>query len=126
MSNMRVVLRDVPKMLRDILERAISDELDMEIVSEPISKLMESPRTDDRRLSPDVVISTSDSQPAEGARSLLAQWPRSHVLIITERGGKVLWYELSPRGVDLGEMSPDQLVQTIRSLVRPERKLYEH
>ena len=126
MSNMRVVIRDVPKMLRDILERAISDEIDMEIVSESISKLMVSPRTDDRRLSPDVVVSTSDSQPAEGARSLLAQWPRSHVLIITERGGKVLWYELSPRGVDLGEMSPDQLVQTIRSLVRPERKLYAH
>ena len=109
-------------MLQDILKRAISNEPDMEVIPE----LMVSPQTDDRQLPPDVVIGMSDSQPADSARALLAQWPRSQVLMITERGHKVLRYELLPRGVDLGEMSPDQLVDAIRSLVRPERKPYAH
>jgi hypothetical protein len=33
---------------------------------------------------------------------------------------------VQPRGVDLGERSPDQLVQAIRSAARPERKPYAH
>ena len=33
---------------------------------------------------------------------------------------------VQPRGVDLGEMSPDQLVQAIRSAARPDRKPDAH
>ena len=117
---MRVLINDAPRMLRDILERAILNEPDMEVIGKPTMLLP----TDDRQLPPDVVVGMSDFQPTEGARVLLAQWPHSHVLIITERGHRVFRYELLPRGVDLGEMSPDQLVKTIRSLVHPERKPY--
>jgi hypothetical protein len=73
-----------------------------------------------------VIVGMSDVEPAEGARTLLARWPHSHVLMITARGQRVLRYELLPRGVDLGELSPVQLVGAIRAAVRPESKPYEH
>src|SRR5262245_16597365 len=124
MSNIRVLIRDAPTMLRDILEQAISNQPDMEVISEPVATI---PVPIDRPPSPDVVVvGTSDSDPEEGARALLVRWPGSHVLMITAHGHKVLRYELLPRGVDLGEVSPDQLLQAIRSAVRPERKSYGH
>jgi DNA-binding NarL/FixJ family response regulator len=117
MSNIRVLIRDAPKMLREILEQAISSEADMELIPEPATPT-QAPA--DEQLSPDVVVvGVTDPEPGEGARALLVRWPRSHVLMITARGHKVLKYELLPRGVDLGEMSPGQLVEAIRSAVRP-------
>jgi len=124
MTNIRVLIRDAPTMLRDILEQAISSQPDMEVISEPVAR-KRAPGA--RQLPPDVVVvDVSDSDPGEGARALLLRWPGSHALMITARGHKVLKYELEPRGIDLGEMSPEQLIEAIRSAARPERKPYEH
>jgi DNA-binding NarL/FixJ family response regulator len=124
MSNIRVLIRDAPTMLRDILEQAIASEPDMEVIPEPV---VPAPRPAGQPKAPDVVIAgMSGSDAVEGARTLLGRWPSSHVLMITARGQKVLRYELLPRGVDLGELSPEQLVQAIRSAVRPTRKPYAH
>lgn len=121
MSNIRVLISDAPTMLRDILEQALSREPGIELMSEPAPPPAEESR------SPDVVVvGTSDAQPVEDARALLARWPRSHVLIITSRGQRVLRYKLWPRGVDLGEMSPAQLAEAIRAAARPVRKPYAH
>lgn len=123
MSNIRVLIGDAPTMLRDILEQAISSEPDMEVIPEPVV----APPAAVQLQSPDVVVvGLSDSESAEGARALLARWPHSHLLIITARGQRVLRYELTPRGVDLGEMSPAQLAEAIRAAVRPDRKPYAH
>jgi hypothetical protein len=46
--------------------------------------------------------------------------------MIAARGHRVLKYELLLRGVDLGKMSPAQVVAVIRSAVRPDRKPYAH
>jgi DNA-binding NarL/FixJ family response regulator len=118
-SHIRVLLRDTPTMLRDILERAISHQPDMEVIPEP-----EVPQqAADRPVSPDVVVvNVNDADPGEGARTLLRRWPDSHVLTIAAHGQRVLEYRLLPRGVDLGEMSPDQLVAAIRSAVRLDRE----
>jgi DNA-binding NarL/FixJ family response regulator len=122
MPKIRVLIRDTPTMLRDILEQAISNQPDMEVIAEPAA-----PAPVERRASPDViVVDVSYSDPGEGARALLFRWPTSHALMIAAHGQRVVRYELEPRGVDLGEMSPDQLVQAIRSAARPERKPYEH
>jgi DNA-binding NarL/FixJ family response regulator len=122
-SNIRVLIRDAPTMLRDMLEQAISSEPDMEVIPEPA---VPPPARNQLQVPDVVVVGTSDSEPAEGARELLARWPHSHVLIITSRGHRVLRYELLPRSVDLGEMSPAQLAEAIRAAVRPERKPYAH
>jgi DNA-binding NarL/FixJ family response regulator len=121
MSNIRVLIREAPTMLRDILAQAIAREPDMEVIPEPVAV----PPRDEQLGSPDViVVGTSDAAPAEGARALLARWPHSRVLVITARGHRVLRYELLPRGVDLGELSPAQLAEAIRAAARPEPNRY--
>ena len=123
MSKIRVLIRDAPSMLRDILDQAISSQPDMEVILEPIApeRMMAGPQPPDV-----VVVDVSDSDPAEGARALLLRWPRSHALMIAGRGHQVLKFDLEPRRVDLGEMSPTQLIQAIRSAARPERKSHAH
>ncbi len=124
MTKIRVLIHDAPTMLRDILEQAISNQPDMEVILEPVAP---EPARDDEQMSPDVVVvDVSDSDPREGARALLFRWPSTHALMIAAHGHRVVQYELQPRGVDLGEMSPDQLVEAIRSAARPERKPYAH
>ena len=116
MSTIRVLIRDAPTMLRDILEQAIVNQPDMEVISEPVVT-RQTPAED----VPDVVVvDVNDTDSGEGARALLFRWPASHVLTIAARGHMVRKYDLAPRRVDLGEMSPDQLVHAIRSAARAE------
>ena len=111
MPNIRVLIRNAPKMLRDILEQAIVSQPDMEVIPEPVTRPL--PVED---VSPDVVVvDVNEADSGEGARALLSRWPDSHVLTIVARGHMVRKYELAPRRVDLGEMSPDQLIHAIRS-----------
>ena len=120
MRTIRVLIRDGPTMLRDILQRAISNAPDMEAVleppgstQEPVDRQTPSPR------SPDVVIvGVRESGPAEDATALLERWPRSQVLMITAHGRKAVMYRMVPQETDMGEISPDQLVEAIRSSVR--------
>ena len=109
----RVLIRDVPKILLDILERVVSAESDMKLVSEPEGQ---------RRVvteylpAPDVVIvgeNTSTQDNVAGA--LLERWPRTHILMVMERGHRVVLHEWLPRSIELGELSPTQLVQAIRT-----------
>lgn len=124
MSKIRVLIRGAPNMLRDILDQLISNEPDMEVISE---SPLPAPAPAAQALPPDVVVvGVADSEPGESARVLLDRWPRSHALMITARGHRVLMYELLPQRVDLGEISPVQLVETIRSAVRPGRTPYMH
>jgi DNA-binding NarL/FixJ family response regulator len=123
MLNIRVLLRDTPKMLRDILEQAISNQPDMELMPEP-DALRSSAAAEP---SPDIVIvDVGDGDPFERARPLLLRWPDSQVLTIAVRGHRVLKYELLTRAVDLGELSPEQLAAVILSIVPPDRKRYLH
>jgi DNA-binding NarL/FixJ family response regulator len=116
MPNIRVLIRDAPNILRDILEQAVSSERDMELIPDPAARFQPAV---DQSLAPDVVILGPNESAAGGdARGLLALWPRSLILMITERGHRVVLHELLPRSVELGEMSPAQLVQAIRSARR--------
>ena len=123
MTNIRVLIRAAPTMLRDILEQAISSQPDMVVVLEPA---MPDPQPADAAPPHVVVVNVSDSDPAEGARELLSRWPDSHALMIAEHGHQVLKYDLQPRRVDLGDMSPEQLVQAIRAATWPDGKPYAH
>jgi DNA-binding NarL/FixJ family response regulator len=118
MPSIRVLIRDAPNILRDILEQAVSSEGDMELIPEPTAPFQPAV---DQSLAPDVVIvGTNEPAADRGARALLTRWPRSRILMITEQGHRIVWHELQPRSVELGEMSPTQLVQVIRSAMRSE------
>ena len=116
MRTIRVLIRDGPPMLRDILERAIAGAPDMDTVPE----LPEAaPEPADQPPQPDVVIvGVGEREPAEGVSALLNRWPRSQVLVLTAHGRKAVMYQLVPHGTDMGEISPDQLLEAIRACVR--------
>ena len=117
MRTIRVLIRDGPTMLRDILERAITNAPDMEAVLEPPGPTQEP--VDRQQSAPDVVIvGVRESEPVEDPSALLQRWPGSQVLMITAHGRKAVMYRMVPQETDMGEISPDQLVEAIRSSVR--------
>jgi hypothetical protein len=52
--------------------------------------------------------------------SLLAQWPRAHILTVLQGDAAVI-YELRPRRRVLRELSPAEMVGTLRDTVRRSR-----
>jgi DNA-binding NarL/FixJ family response regulator len=115
MSHIRVLIRDAPTMLRDILEQAIVGEPDMEVVAESSRP----PGASGAQVTPDVVvIDISDGDAVATGRAVLAEWPRSRVVTIRGRGQHVSMFELVLQGRDLGELSPGQLVEAIRAAVQ--------
>jgi len=120
MRTIRVLIREGPPMLRGILERAIAGAPDMEAVPESRVRMAEPAGGEPPQ--PDVVIvSAPGSEPAQGVSALLNRWPGSQVLMLTAHGRKAVMYQLVPQGTDMGEISPDQLVEAIRSCVRERR-----
>ena len=117
MRTIRVLIRDGPTMLRDILERAIAGAPDMEAVAE--SPVPTQEPVGQQPAQPDVVIvGVRDSEPTADASALLSRWPGSQVFMLTAHGRKAVMYQLVPHETDMGEMSPDQLVDAIRACVR--------
>ena len=115
MPHIRVLIRDAPTMLREILEQAISGESDMEVVSESARHPGASDAVPDV-----VVIDVGDGDPAARGRAVLDRWPRSRVVTIRGRGQHVSMFELVLQGRELGDLSPGQLVETIRAAVHPQ------
>ena len=117
MRTIRVLIRDGPTMLRDILERAIASAPDMETVA--ASPVPADEPVGQHPARPDVVIvGLRDSELVEDASALLNRWPGSQVFVLTAHGRKAVMYQLVPHETDMGEMSPDELVDAIRSSVR--------
>jgi hypothetical protein len=116
-TSIRVLIHGTPKLLTEILEDAIASQPDMEVVAGP--PVVDRP-LQEHPVPPDVVIVGGNDSHTAAARALLTRWPRTSVLAIAARGQQVLMYQLLPRSTELGELSPSELIQAIRSAVRPE------
>jgi DNA-binding NarL/FixJ family response regulator len=107
----RIVLVDMPRILREIIERAVADEPDMEIVDSeagnmPLREAIEASE-------PDFVIAGADYDFGEVAR-VLDERPRLRVLAVAGDGREAFLYELRPTRTPLGEVSPRTIVEAIR------------
>jgi hypothetical protein len=99
----RVLARDLPQMLHDIIAHAIAAEPDMAL--EPASA----------PTAPDVVIvGTTDAAQLAGVAALLVRWPESAVIAIEPDGRNANFFELRPHRARLGEISPTDLIRLIR------------
>ena len=108
-------------LLRNILEHAIRQETDYELIVVSASALSIG---GEQSASPDVVIiglTAVADMPLLWA--LFARWPGAHVLTIMQSDGKAAVYELNPRRQLLGEMSPGEILMTLRDSVRRKREL---
>jgi DNA-binding NarL/FixJ family response regulator len=71
-----------------------------------------------RETDPDVVIvGLHDGDLPPECRELLLERPRVKVLALEESAGHARLYELRPERVEIGEVSPDEVVETIRAAV---------
>ncbi len=108
----RIVLIDMPPLLRDIVRDAIAREPDLDVVAEhEVARLREAVEQDE----PDFVIVGTDAA-SETVRSVVADRCRVRALEVQSDGKESVLYELRPHRVPLGEISPATLVQTIRAM----------
>jgi hypothetical protein len=109
----RILLLEVPKLLRDILQHATRNEVDFELESET------EPATP-----PDVVIlGLAAAEDVTLVPTLFARWPAAQVLTVMNTGGDVVAYELSPQPRPLGELSPAEILVALRESIRRRREL---
>jgi hypothetical protein len=104
----------MPEMLRDIIAGILVEQPDMEIVGGV--EAMES--LDD--VAADVVVIGHDD-PTLAAR-LVIDRPSLKVLAVTANGRESCRYQLRPERAQLGEISPQRLVDEVREWVRCERR----
>ena len=100
-----------------MVEGAVARQKDMAVVGRAASlgDLLELARSTE----PDaVVVGLHDSELPYACLELLLERPRVKVLGIAEQEGRAYLYELRPEQVEIGEVSPDEVVDMIRTAVQ--------
>src|SRR5262245_37425108 len=119
---MRVLLREMPLMLRDMLAHTLERKPGVELLREPLPEPSDLPSPS----TPDVVIlGTEDPVDPDGAPALLSRWPRSQVLLISTNGQQASLFELQPHRIALGEMSIDELLQVVSRVAEDRSRVWE-
>jgi DNA-binding NarL/FixJ family response regulator len=115
----RILLVDVSRLTRELVERAVAHAEDMGVVGTAtadaeLDELAASTHADV------LIVGLHDSGLPPSCVDVLMEHPRMKVLAIEERAGRARLYELRPEQVEIGEVSPDDVLETIRSaLLRP-------
>jgi DNA-binding NarL/FixJ family response regulator len=112
LERIRIVLIDMPPLLRDIVRDAIDREPDLDVVAERAAAGL---RETVEREEPDFVIVGTDTA-SETVRAVVGERCSLRALELRSDGKESILYELRPHRVSLGELSPATLVQTIRDL----------
>jgi DNA-binding NarL/FixJ family response regulator len=108
----RIAFVDLPRMLREILKNALLAHPDFSIVAEFTSDVsLTSAAT---RSSADLLIAGMSDASDEDLDEVVNAYPRIKVLAIEAGGRWMFLYELHPRRITLGEVSPKQFVDIIR------------
>jgi len=115
----RILLVEMPRMLRDIVVGVLADKPNMEVVAEAAA-MSEVPETV-LETGADVVVVGRDDPPL--ADTLLERAPGLRILAMTADGRESWLYELCPQRVPLGEISPERLVSEIRQTQRRRREV---
>lgn len=114
MTPTRILLVDMPRMLREIIEITLKEEPDMAVVghvpgaADGIRRSLEQDRTDV------VVVGSTGKDLLDHCRDLLSTWPCVKVLAVSDDARDATFYELKPATHRLGEVSPVDLVEAIR------------
>jgi hypothetical protein len=92
-SKVRVLLQDVPLMLREIVENALLRQPDMVLMRDARAAAHAADAT-----VPDVVlVGTTTPQDPRTATALLNRWPRARVLMLATSGKVAVMYSLTPQ-----------------------------
>src|SRR5262245_17025903 len=114
MSTVRVLLLQLPQILREIFECEIERTTGLELVHDgrPV------PVKD--RGGPDVVIlGTPSTGDRDLPMSVLSRWRRARVIVVTPTEGEAALSELRLHTTELGRVSPAEIVRSIRGESQP-------
>ena len=114
MEQIRIVLVDMPRLLRDVVRTAATDEW-LRVVREyarPVELLDAVERARAR-----VVVAGAGAHDADAVRRLLRAHPEVKVLAIRDDGRDTTLWELRPHRKRLGELSPTALRAAIHEAV---------
>lgn len=111
----RVLIIDMPRLLRDIIRRSLAGEPWCALVSEPDVPLNEAI---DRGLADYVIVGDDGVEPAWLDQRLLER-PQVRILAVRADGRYTTLHQLQPGRVDLGEVSPDRLRDAMVNGVPP-------
>ncbi|MGQ0570739.1 MAG: hypothetical protein ACT4P5_14625 [Armatimonadota bacterium] len=103
-------------MMRDVFKQVL-EQPDIEIVGElddPFGLLLEAGRAQ----ADVVILGLHDAEFPGVCTHLLTEYPHIKILGITKDGRRAFLYELRPRKVVVGEVSPQGLLTAIRSAVQ--------
>jgi hypothetical protein len=112
---LRVLLFQIPRMIRDIIEAAVESTRDLVVVRSGEQSLFRAVPD----ASADAVIIGFDN--AEQAKGLFTVYPRLKVLAVSVQANKAYLYELVPHRKELGELATDSLLNALRPTTRPPR-----
>ena len=113
MEQTRIVLVDLPPLLREIVRETIAREPDLDVVAEHDAGV--DVRAAVEREDADFVIVGSDAVAGAAVSTLVAADRGVRALELRSDGRDSVLYELRPHRVALGEISPEALLHTIRS-----------
>jgi DNA-binding NarL/FixJ family response regulator len=109
----RIVLADLPQMLRSIIQDILAGEPDMEVVGE-LPGQAEVPAMVQQTGATFVIVRQTGPDPPAIFQNLLAAQSPMRVLAIADEGRAAILYELRPRRIPIGEFSAARLVAVIR------------
>jgi DNA-binding NarL/FixJ family response regulator len=110
----RVLLIDMPRILREVIREVLIAQPDIEIAGELESE--EGVAIAAEESAAEVIIFGSEERELPAAwRKLLEQRPGLRVLTVLSDGRESYLYELRPHRVPLGEVSPEGLLRAIRT-----------
>jgi hypothetical protein len=116
MGTVRVLLAQMPQILLEIFEHEILHQPDLELVQDPQPVAGNAAA---QSVSPDVVIvGTPSPDDPRMPLSLLTNWPRARIMMVTPTEGEAALFELRLHITELGRVSPAELVRTIRIPMR--------
>jgi DNA-binding NarL/FixJ family response regulator len=109
----RVVVAAMPRMIRDVIIGILGEAPDITVSPEdPDTEAL----LDVARRTQAHVIIVGDSEVSDAERNrLLADGKRLKVLSLASRGARASLFELQPAQIPLGELTPESLVEVVRS-----------
>lgn len=119
MTNIRVIVAEMPEILGEIVTTALDKEKALCIVGKA--------RNDDdlvnlcARTQPDAVVMGSVESNSEAtANYLLNKYPYMKIVALASNERTTFLFELRPHKVELGALSPEELGQIVTTLFQPD------
>jgi DNA-binding NarL/FixJ family response regulator len=113
MAPTRILLIDMPRMLREIIESTLASEPDMDVVGavaveEALAATVDGADADV------IVVGAAARELVDRCRRVMATRPLVKVLAVASDARSATLYELEPATHALGELSPRELADAIR------------